>query len=419
MTARREPKRFRMNRRRFLVQSAASGLTLAQAASWPVRAQISSPSGTMFRGNAAKTGEMPGPDVIGPPNVRWQVIEDRGEWLAPAVANERVYVSRINHGLSAFDALTGVPLWEVPAGEFDRFDSSPAAADGLVVSGSGPYTLLGIDAATGGERWRYVAVTDLSGISAAARDYAETLYAPLFSSPTIVGGTVYVGAWSPTGDGTIGENPANGIYAVAATTGALRWHFPIPHGAISSPAAVDNVIYVVDRRATVYAIDANTGLARWSIMVPGIATSSPAVGDGSVLVTIRSGPESPGGSVLALRAGSGIVAWRQAAVEPSSPALSGGVVFVAGQDGTLTALNIGDGSTKWTIRVEGALAAPTLVSGGALYVGSTTGTIHALDPKTGKEQWRFTRQRAFLSSPTVVGGVAFVGDDAGTLYALD
>lgn len=410
----------RVSRRRLVAAGATAVFAtgLGPAAVGEAQAQALPLGGTMFRGNAAKTGEMPGPDVAGPPAVRWLFTAPDGEWLAPAVADGQLFASRYNGGLASFNALTGAPLWHVPAGEFDRFDSSPAVSDSLVVTGAGPYTLLAVEASTGTERWRYEAETDLSGIPAAARDYAETIYGMFFSSPTIAGDAVYVSAWSATGDGTVGENPANGFYAFDLATGLVRWHVRVAHGAISSPAVVDDVVYIIDRLATVYALDAGTGQQLWSVTASGIATSSPSVADGMVVVAIRGEPKTLDGSALAFHARNGMVAWRHAVMQPSSPALSSGVVYVASQDGTLTALNLVDGSRRWSFQAAGALAAPTVVPGGAVYVGAADGSIHAVDVASGEERWRFTGQRAFLSSPTVVDGTAFSGDDGGTLYAL-
>lgn len=406
------------NRRRLLAAGVLAPL-LRRTGSTPVaRAQAMQSGGNMFRGNAAKTGEMPGPGVDRPPTVRWRRDAPRGEWLAPAVMGGQVFVSRYLGGLAAFDAGTGDPLWGVLAGEYDKFDSSPAVADGLVVTGAGPYSMLAVDAATGTTRWTFKAEVDLSALPAGARDYAETLYGTFFSSPTIADGTVYVGAWSATGDGTIGENPANGIYALELETGRLLWHVPVAYGAISSPAVVAGVVYVVDRKATLYAIEAAIGRERWSVSVSGTATSSPAVVQDTVYVTIRGQAQSPGGGVFAFSAGTGVPIWRQAVVEPSSPAVSGGVVYVGTRDGTLTAFDARDGSTRWSIQVDGAVAAPTVVPGGSVYVGTTGGHVYAIDAASGAERWKFSGERAFLSSPTVVDGLAIVGDEGGTLFAL-
>lgn len=408
----------RVSRRRLLAAGATAALAAGLGPNSGAKAQVLPVGGTMFRGNAAKTGEMPGPDVAGQPDMRWSFTAPTGEWLAPAVAADRVFASRYNGGLAAFDALGGSPLWYVPAGEFDRFDSSPAIANNLVVTGAGPYTLLAVEASTGTERWRYKAESDLSGVPAAARDYAETIYGMFFFSPTIADDTVYVSGWSASGDGNIGENPANGFYAIDLATGQLRWHVPVAHGAISSPAVVDDVVYAIDRRATVYALDAGTGQQRWSAALAGIATSSPAVAAGMVVVSISGEPNTSDGGVIAFHAQSGIGAWQHAVKQPSSPALSNGVVYVAAQDGSLTALSLVDGLQRWSFQAAGALAAPTVVPGAAVYVGASDGSIHAVDPAWGKERWRYTGQHPFLSSPTVVDGTAFCGDANGTLFAF-
>ena len=88
---------------------------------------------------------------------------------------------------------------------------------------------------------------------------------PIAASPTVVGGTVYVGSW----DGY--------EYALNATTGALVWKtflgqttapcYPQLAG-VSSAADVENgVVYVGGGDSNWYALDAATGAILWSVFV--------------------------------------------------------------------------------------------------------------------------------------------------------
>ena len=50
------------------------------------------------------------------------------------------------------------------------------------------------------------------------------------------------------------------------------------------------------------------------------------------------------------------------------------------------------------------------VSGGLVYVGSNDGYLYALDAASGTERWRFGDGRV-ISSPAVSGGLVYVGSD--------
>ena len=82
-------------------------------------------------------------------------------------------------------------LWRYQTGS--RVESSPTVSGGTVYVGSYDRYLYAVNATSGALRWRYLTG---SGVS---------------SSPTVSGGTVYVGSWD------------NNLNAVNATSGALRW----------------------------------------------------------------------------------------------------------------------------------------------------------------------------------------------------
>ncbi|HEY7033376.1 MAG TPA: PQQ-binding-like beta-propeller repeat protein [Thermomicrobiales bacterium] len=138
------------------------------------------PAVSMFRGNPAHTGVMPGPGPTGTPAVRWRT---------EAIATGKV-------------------------------GSQPAVVDGVVYAGAGapnkPGGVVALDAATGAERWRY-------------HFPAENQ-----SSPALVDGVVYVG-------GGVGDHH---LYALDASTGEQRWALELDDDVNSPPAVVGGTIYV-------------------------------------------------------------------------------------------------------------------------------------------------------------------------------
>jgi len=75
---------------------------------------------------------------------------------------------------------------------------------------------------------------------------------PVWSSPAIVDGTVYVGS--------------DYMYALDATTGEEQWRLETRDVVLSSPAVVDGTVYIGSRDDNVYALDAeratNSGVSK-------------------------------------------------------------------------------------------------------------------------------------------------------------
>lgn len=75
---------------------------------------------------------------------------------------------------------------------------------------------------------------------------------PIYATPVLDGGTLYVGS----GDGN--------LYAVDAETGAERWRFATG-GAVDAAAAIaDGVVFALSRAGVLHAVDARTGALRWA-----------------------------------------------------------------------------------------------------------------------------------------------------------
>ncbi|MDK1032566.1 MAG: PQQ-like beta-propeller repeat protein, partial [Planctomycetia bacterium] len=74
---------------------------------------------------------------------------------------------------------------------------------------------------------------------------------------------------------------------------------------------------------------------------------------------------------------------------PTPPVIAGGLVFVAGSDGTVRALDAKDGKERWKTYTGGAIKYPPTVADGRVLVGSGDGWIYALEAVSGRLLWRF------------------------------
>jgi hypothetical protein len=101
---------------------------------------------------------------------------------------------------------------------------------------------------------------------------------------------------------------------------------------------------------------------------------------------------------------------------------AGGLVFFAGSDGVVRALDAATGQTRWTAYTGGAVRYPPAIAAGRAYVGSGDGWAYAFEAATGRLLWRFRASPlerkiavygALLDTWPVASGVLV---DGGTAY---
>jgi outer membrane protein assembly factor BamB len=148
------------------------------------------------------------------------------------------------------------------------------------------------------------------------------------------------------------------------------------------------------------------------------ATFTPAVAGGSVFAAAEDG------TVVRLDAASGRQVWRVRV-----PAvLSGGVgadnklVVVGSAEGEVIALDA-NGATLWRARVSSEVLSAPVVAGDLVVVRSADSRVFALDARDGRRRWVFQRAAPALAvrSPTgavVGGGFVFAGFSGGKLIAV-
>ena len=155
----------------------------------------------------------------------------------------------------------------------------------------------------------------------------------------------------------------------------------------------------------------------WKYKTGNKVISSPAISGGIVYVG------SYDGNVYALDATTGELKWKYKVEDNiySSPAVSGGVVYVGAHnnDNNIYALNAETGALEWKYKTIGCVPSSPAVSNGVVYFGSWGNNVYALDAKTGAVKWNYQVENVVLSSPTVSGGVVYVGSHDSNVYALD
>src|SRR5258708_2762885 len=177
---------------------------------------------SMFRGNPQHSGIY---DAAGVPQftrVQWKFHTNGLVLSSPAIFAGVLYVGSTDGNMYAVDIKSGTQKWKFPAG--GRIPSSPGVAGGLVYFESYSGSFIALDITNGQVKWkfqtdgehRFIAKNIHGGMPAAEAD--PDPFDAYLSSPTIADGVVYFGS----GDGN--------IYALDASSGALKWKHPTDDG---------------------------------------------------------------------------------------------------------------------------------------------------------------------------------------------
>jgi len=143
--------------------------------------------------------------------------------------------------------------------------------------------------------------------------------------------------------------------------------------------------------------------------------SSPAVSGGTVYIGSRDG------YVYALDAAKGTEKWKYktGGIVSSSPAIFGGTVYIGSCDGYVYALDAAKGTEKWKYKTGGDVRSSPAICDNTVYIGSFDGYLYALNTATGIEKWKYKTDDSIQSSPAVAGGMVYIGLNDGYVYALD
>jgi eukaryotic-like serine/threonine-protein kinase len=361
-------------------------------------AQASYTNWPMFRADPGHSGVSPETSIststAGSLAAGWTATLGTTSYDSPAVATsaalgEAIVYAAANSHFYAYPAAGGNPVWTFKTGKGGgSIDTSPAVYDGVVYFASSVGMVYALNANTGAVLCSYPTG---SLIQAAP----VVVAAPDGSGPVL-----YVGTDPPSGAGA-----EYAIYGAGNTHGScsLDWQFTswqvADSGSWSAPA---------------YGTDAN---------------GNPILVFGSV------GPDD---SLYALNATTGALDWRYqtatksyqdvgAAPTISAPGQNGfadGVVYVAGKDKIVYAIDLTTGNLIWSYKLlkgTNGDVSSTALDGDTIYLGSDDG-VWALNATTGALVWHVLAGYTFYGSPSITGPagqqVLIIGNNEGRLYAL-
>lgn len=393
------------------------------------------PSVPMRGGDAARSGNQPGPIPPAVPDRRWRTPLGWTSEAQPVVARGLVFFGGFSLGerlplLEAVDATSGGVRWQTTAPvALGEFPDAPALAGDVV----------------------YAPVqAPVAGILAVAAENGHALwFAPFgfisLTAPAADTEAVYVAGWGPRNARDRDRSDTVGaVFALDQRTGRERWRF-LASARFGAVAVGTGSVFVPSSHG-LYALDRASGRKRWQArFTPGPKETPTVIAD----TVVFTGSEITSGNagVFALDAASGALRWRVELPAAESgrggTAASADTLFVSWWESatdeaargapTLRAYELGTGKERWVFRVEpetanevadaAAMTAP-VIAGDAVLFGvassapageaSQLNGLYALDAVSGTLRWHGAAQTPINSAPAALNGVVYVIGGAGT-----
>ncbi|MDQ3938292.1 MAG: PQQ-binding-like beta-propeller repeat protein, partial [Chloroflexota bacterium] len=328
-----------------------------------------------YKGDATRTGAMPGPGPGDRPVPVWEKRYDASITATPLVVAGQLVVAGHDGVVRALDALSGAELWrvELPTGVV----ATPTIAGGILY-------VIGDDGV-------------LRTVSLESRERGWE--APGFLPESIV---------TATGE-LILAGAAGKIVALTASDGEVVWQSRA--GGSDRAALADGRVYVSgDRSGLVTVLDLE-GAEQFGFETDGAWVLTPAVVGTDAYLVAR---DTPGGRNVVLAVGwDGDKNWRW---EPPSRdrihghAVAGDRVFVATErpTGAVHALDRASGERQWIRAFDHPLLTFPVTADRVVYVAGANEGVIALDAVTGEIQWVADIGNPAEATLTVTGGLLLV-----------
>ena len=336
-------------------------------------------------------------------SIVWSYTEPGGKGAdsSPAVYDNTVYIgATFAHTLWALNATTGAP--ECHYHVSGRIVASPVVADlgsgpdvffgdtGLSESNNygSEWAITGVGNPLGACKliWSFKGWGDTNN-----RSYPGSWSPPALGHDTNQRPILVLGS----------SQPDSSIYALDARTGSEIWRYQtatfgdLDVGAgptITAPGVngfEDGEVYIPGKNQVMYALDLMTGTVNWQVRMSKLihvyvnSVSTPAVVGNTVYVAYGYG-------VWSFNATTGSVNWYSGSTSPvggmilSSPAISGAsgdqVVYSNDTTGVITAYNASSGVTLWHYAIPQPFYSSDAVSDGMVFTGGMDGSVYAFEP---------------------------------------
>lgn len=219
------------------------------------------------------------------------------------------------------------------------------------------------------------------------------------------------------------------IICLDATTGAELWRKQVSSEVVAEPQLNNKIVVAQLINGKIVALDSRTGEQRWvyDSLAPRLTlrgTSSPIVAADVTLAGLDNG------KFVALDNETGAVLWEQniSLAEGRSelermtdvdgrPLLFENVVYIAGFQGNLVAINPFNAQSLWAKKMS---SYHSLAAGfGNIYVSESVDHVQALDARSAASVWKQDQlENRQITAPAVIGNAVAVGDAEGYVHFL-
>ena len=321
---------------------------------------------------------------------------------APIIADNTIFTIDAYSMVSAFRQSDGERLWKrrlKPRLRDDKEISLKGAGlafyRGTIYAATGFGGVFALDAQNGKVKWEYFAKT------------------PIRIAPTVGGGKVFV------------QTIDNTLFALNAATGSEIWRYNAPKeettkvgGAVSAYSEAADVLIAGFSNGELRALKASTGSPLWVDYL----TSGRRINSLDDLNTIRANPVIAGEIVFAAGSNNLLVAidirtgqriWEREIGSSNQPWLAGKYLFVLANDAQLMAVQADSGKIVWDTKIPvvgdvsdqvGVSYAGPLLANNRLWVNTSNGYTFYLSPYTGKILGHIETGEGSSLPPVAAGG---------------
>lgn len=322
------------------------------------------------------------------PQILWEFNAGGGIQHAPALGSKYLYFGDNSGKLYALDQKTGRKVWEFKTG--GSIIGSPSYANGMVYTGSADGKVYAVKAIDGKKVWEYKT--------------GGAVIAP----PLTANGRVYVGSSD------------NHMYALEQKTGTELWRFATGNTIASKATLAEDTVFFGSWDRNFYAVDAATGQEKWkkelgSQTYYAPASSTPLYLNGKIYIS------TPGAYVYALKAQTGEFVWEiKESSGLSTPTLFNDALLYGTLSGLVYALDPETGERVWQVESGLASYSPSPVAQvGDVILPGIIGKVSALNTGNASQSWSIKLGEAYLfSNGAVKDNLLFIGSLEGKLYCL-
>ncbi len=204
---------------------------------------------------------------------------------------------------------------------------------------------------------------------------------PLCATPTVVGDAVIV------------ADTAGVIRSVNPRDGSIRWTRELGAPVFGRVAAAGSHLLVAADSGELFCLDVSTGRDVWRTRI------------------------GPAETKHVIPTHFGDMEWDFAGPDP---VILDGVVYVAGSDHALRALDAATGALRWQFQAGERIRGGVCVAGGQIVFGSRDNFVYSVNQRDGQLHWKFDTGSPVNTAPVFASGRIVIGTrDRSRLFALD